>query len=98
VGALHACSCVFELLTDVLLTISCASRFYLGKPYLSTSPTPANGLTAWASGLLTAHDLSDNDGRVECFLGNVEGVKDDCTFHSTSVACGAGQIFDTSGM
>jgi hypothetical protein len=89
---------MFELLTDEHLTISCASRFYLGKPYLSTSPNPANGLDGWASGLFTAHDLSDNDGRVECFLGNVEGVKEDCTFHSTSVACGAGHMLDTAGM
>jgi hypothetical protein len=79
----HACSCVFELLTDEHLTISCASRFYLAPDS--------------ASGFFTAHDLSDIDGRVECFLGNVEGVKDDCTFNSTSVACGAG-LFDTSGM
>jgi hypothetical protein len=63
-----------------------------------SSPNPANGLTGCASVLFTAHDLSDNERRVKCFLGNVEGVKYDYTFNSTCLACGAGQFFDTSGM
>jgi hypothetical protein len=80
------------------VTCRCAPGFYLAKPYLSTSPTPANGLTSCASDLFTAHDLGDNEGRVKCVLGNDNSVsKYDYTFNSTCVACGAGKFLDTSG-
>jgi hypothetical protein len=78
--------------------VSRSPGFYLAKPYLCTSPNPVNGLAGCASGLFTVHDLSDIEGRVQCFLGNVEGVKYDYIFNSTCVACGAGKSFVTSGM
>ncbi len=77
------------------MTCRCAPGFYLVKPYLSTS---ANGLTGCTSNFFTAHDLGDNEGRIKCVLGNVDGAKYDYTFSSTCVACGAGKFLDTSGM
>ena len=85
------------------MTCRCVPGFYLAKPYLSTSPNPANGLTGCASSLFTAHALGptdgDNQGRVKCVLGNDNSVhKYDYTFNSSCVACGAGKFLDTSGM
>ena len=79
------------------MTCRCAPGFYLAKPYLSTSPTPANGLTGCSSGLFTAHNLDDNEGRVKCVTGDSSGQYD-YTFNSTCVACGAGKFLATSGM
>jgi hypothetical protein len=80
------------------VTFSRAPELYLDKPYMWTSPNPANDITTCASCLFTVHGLSDVEGRVQCFLGNVEDVKHDYTFNSTCVVCGAEQFFDTFGM
>jgi hypothetical protein len=86
------------------VTCRCAPGFYLAKPYLSTSPTPANGLTGCTSGFFNAHDLTvgsagNNEGRVKCVIGDSNGANNyDYTFNSTCVACGAGKFLDTSGM
>jgi hypothetical protein len=81
----------------------CAPGFYLAKPYLSTLPNPANGLTGCASDFFTAHALGstqgDNQGRVKCVLGNNNSVNTyDYTFNSTCVACGAGKFLDAYGI
>ena len=89
VEPLPARSCVLKLLTNT--ACRCAPGFYLTKPYL-------NGLTGCVSGFFTAHDLGDNEGRVKCVLGNVDGANYDYLFYSTCVACGAGKFLDTSGM
>jgi hypothetical protein len=86
------------LALDEHVTCRCAPGFYLAKPYLSTSPTPANGLTGCANGLFTAHDLGGNEGRVKCVIGDVVSNKYDYTFNATCVACGAGKFLDTFGM
>jgi hypothetical protein len=84
------------------VTCRCAPGFYLAKPYLSTSPNPANGLTGCSSGFFNAHDLTvgtagDNEGRVKCVTGDSSGQYD-YTFNSTCVACGAGKFVATFGM
>ena len=79
------------------MTCRCAPGFYLAKPYLSTSPNPANGLTGCTTGLFNAHNLNDNEGRVKCVTGDSSGQYD-YTFNSTCVACGAGKYLETSGM
>ena len=69
----------------------CAPGFYLAKPYAAGNA----GLTGCTFDVFNAHDLGDDEGRVECV--STGGAMHDYNFNSTCVACPAGKVRAAAG-